>query len=81
MAWLSPAAKSDFSGQSPSLASRALTDFVFTACAHCPAVLKSGPPEFNSDYTQVLRTHLLPCPEYCARAKVGRCRLNLSNPS
>ena len=32
-------------------------------------MLKSGPPEFNSDYTQVLRTHLLPCPEYCARAK------------
>jgi hypothetical protein len=38
---------------------------------HVFEVLRDGPPEFASDYTQMLRTHLLPEPQYCARVKAS----------
>ena len=41
--------------------------------AHVLDVLSKGPPEFASDYTQMLRTHLLPVQEYCSRA--GPCTI------
>ena len=36
---------------------------------HVYEVLCSGPPEFASDYANLLRSHLLPVSDYCARAK------------
>ena len=36
---------------------------------HVFEVLREGPPEFTTDYTQMLRVHLLAEPQYCARAK------------
>ena len=37
--------------------------------AHILEVLREGPPEYASEYTQLLRAHVLPEPAYCARAK------------
>ena len=38
---------------------------------HVLEVLRDGPSEFASDYAQLLRTHLLAEPTYCARAKAS----------
>ena len=38
---------------------------------HVLEVLRDGPAEFHSEYTQMLRAHLLPERAYCARAKAN----------